>query len=101
MCPGETKTRNKRQRQETEDQGEEKRNKQRRGRDICPQRNKGLLLDREADMAHRQMAVYKSKRGQRYVRVTWVVLIGHDNWGSQEGLLILCSGSLWCSLAPG
>lgn len=32
-----------------------------------PQRDKGLLLDREeTDVAHRQMAVYKGTRGNPY-----------------------------------
>ena len=50
---------NKGQRQKIEEEGERERNKG-RGRDICA---KGTKDREETGAAHRQMAVYKGKRG--------------------------------------
>lgn len=58
MAPEEHGTGNKRQRQESADEGEEEKNKG-EGR-FVPEWDKGLPLDRkETDMAHRQMVAYK------------------------------------------
>ena len=48
-----------------EDKEERKKELGRSERAIYPRGEKGLLLDREeTDVAHRQMAVYKGKRGK-------------------------------------
>jgi hypothetical protein len=53
----------KRQNQEIEDEGDGERNKTlQQGRD-CPGETKDCLWIEETDMAHRQMVVYKGKRG--------------------------------------
>lgn len=48
-----------------------------KGKRGFPQRNKGPPLDKvEADVAHRQKAVYKGKR-VTLVLMRWYVLVGH------------------------
>jgi hypothetical protein len=42
---------------------------------------KGLPLDREeTEVAHRQIVVYKGKKGKPHVRMTHLILIWHVNW---------------------
>lgn len=49
----------------------------------------GLPLDREeTDMAHRQMSVYKGKRGKLHVKMKCLILIGQVKQVSQRGFLV-------------
>ena len=61
ICPRGQSRWNRRQKQEIKDEGDGEGNK---GEVFVQKEVKGLPLDRkETDMAHRQMAIYKCKRG--------------------------------------
>ena len=60
-----------------------------KGKEYLSSREIGLPLNREeADIAHKQMVVYKGKGGKPHVKMKSLILTGHVNQVNQRGLLI-------------